>query len=259
MPKSQRVYFKNKKGVRLCGIIDRPDESPIAFGIFSHCFTCTKDLKAIVRISRRLATRGIAILRFDFTGLGDSKGNFSDSVFDDNIDDLRAAVDFLTSEHSAPGLFIGHSLGGGAMMASVTQYESIQAIATIASPSSTTHLADFLSKTNPAIMEDGAGEVTIGGRTYVLKKQLIDNLRSYDLPEKIRAIDVPHLIFHPPEDLTLPFWHAEKLFELTGGPKSVVSLDGADHLLVNHPADVDFVANTIALWFNRYAIDVVSE
>ncbi len=248
---SKRISFKNAAGTRLVGIIDFPVDQPVAYGIFSHCFTCNKDLKAIVRISRGLARRGIAILRFDFTGLGDSGGSFSDSNFDSNIDDLRAAAEYLTREYSAPQLFIGHSLGGGAMMRSVGEFESVNALVTIASPSSTHHLADFLDATNPDIAESGEGTVEIGGRTWTLKKQLLDNLRSHDLESAIREIRVAHMIIHPPDDRTLPYWHAEKLFELTGGSKTVVTLEGSDHLLVRQAGDVEYVAALIQLWFAR--------
>ncbi|MEM7454598.1 MAG: alpha/beta hydrolase [Planctomycetota bacterium] len=248
---SKRVSFENGSGIRLAGIIDWPDESPREFAVFSHCFTCTKDLKAIVRISRGLARRGIAVLRFDFTGLGESGGNFSDTNFDSNILDLRSAVDFLASGHRAPSLFIGHSLGGAAMMRSITEFDSVAALVTIASPSSTHHLADYLSRTNPDIEGAGQGEVTIGGRTYTLKKQLIENLRAHNLEESIARIHVPHMIIHPPEDDTLPYWHAEKLFELTGGVKSMLTLDGSDHLLVDQPVDVEYVATMIDTWFSR--------
>ena len=247
---SQRVQFLNQQNLQLAGILELP-ETPVAFAIFCHCFTCTKDLKAIVKISRQLAQQDIAVLRFDFTGLGNSKGNFSDTTFDNNLDDVQAALRFLAEHYEPAKLFIGHSLGGAALMYTCPDNLDVLAIATLASPSSTQHLANFLASVNPDIVNQGEGDVEIGGRTYRLKKELIENLKQIDLESAIRRIQVPHLIMHPPEDDTLPFWHAEKLFELTSGPKSFLTLEHADHLLVNHPSDVPFVADSIGRWFQH--------
>ncbi len=249
---SKRIFFENSNNIRLSGILELAHGPPRAYAIFSHCFTCSKDLKAIVRISRGLAKHGITVLRFDFTGLGDSRGDFSATNFDNNCTDVMAAVHYLSAELEPPQILIGHSLGGAAMMFMSQQIVSAKAIVTIASPSSTQHLADFLAATNPAIEAKGEGPVEIGGRTWILQRQLIENLRRIDLPAAIESMQLPHLILHPPEDETLPYWHAEKLFEMTGGPKAMVSLDGADHLLVKQPQDVGFVADLIGLWTSRY-------
>ena len=254
MRNSEKVFFKNDAGVKLCGIIDSPKGEDRAVALFSHCFTCTKDLKAIVRISRQLAELGVAVLRFDFTGLGDSGGDFSDSNFDSTCDDVRAAFAFVADRLQPPALLLGHSLGGAAMMAVAGEFDSVQALATIASPSSTKHLAEYLEKTNPAIVGSGAGEVEIGGRTYTLQKQLIDNLRQTDLAASIAELTVPHLILHPLDDQTLPYWHAEKLFELTGGPGSLITLDESDHLLVERDGEGEFVGELINLWFQRVRV-----
>lgn len=251
MKKREKVFFKNSSGVRLCGIIELPPADLRATALFTHCFTCTKDLKAIVRISRKLAEQGIAVLRFDFTGLGESGGSFSDSNFDTNCRDVLAAERFLAGKIQPPQLLIGHSLGGGALISTADQIESARALVTIASPSTTQHLADYLSQSNPDILSKGGGTVEIGGRSYLLKRQLIDKLRQQDLPAKLRQLEIAHLIFHPLEDDTLPYWHAGKMFELTGGPKSLITLDRSDHLLVTRREDCDFVANTIAGWFYR--------
>lgn len=252
MRRSKRVFFANAQGVRLCGILDQPTEGAWAQAVFSHCFTCTKDLKAIVRISRHLAEQGIAVLRFDFTGLGDSKGQFSDTTFSDNCDDVRAAIQFLDEQGMPPHLLIGHSLGGAAMIAVAPDIASARAVVTIASPSTTEHLADYLSRSNPDILERGAGEVSIGGRRYLLKRALVDNLTQTDLPAMLARLRLPHLILHPDRDQTLPYWHAERMFALTGGIKSMVTLHDSDHLLVDRPDDPAYVASLIVPWFRRY-------
>lgn len=251
MRTSERVYFENEAGIRLCGIIDRPEAEPFAVALFSHCFTCTKDLKAIVRISRRLAENGIAVLRFDFAGLGDSDGVFSDSNFDSNCADVRAAFKFISDHVAQPSLLIGHSLGGSAMVTVANEFDSVNALATIASPSTTMHLADYLEGVNPAIVDEGQGEVVIGGRTHLLKQQLLVNLREQDLPQRLASLTIPHLILHPLEDQTLPYWHAEKMLEMTGGAGSLVTLEDSDHLLVERDGEGEFVGDLINLWFRR--------
>lgn len=251
---STRVRFENSRGNQLNGIIDWPDQPTDKVALFSHCFTCTKDLKAIARISRNLAKHQIAVLRFDFTGLGDSKGSFSDSNFETNCDDILSAVKYLNSESYSPRLLIGHSLGGAAMISVAPQIESAQAICTLASPSDTYHLADFLLKSNPAIESVGQGEVTIGGRTYLMKAQLLESLRRQPMAERLSNLELPFLVFHSPIDETLAYQHAAEMYAKAAGPTSIVTLDGSDHLLVNRPDDVQFVADMIASWSSRFLI-----
>ena len=251
MRKSSKVFFDNSHGTRLCGIIDSPRDEIRATALFSHCFTCSKDLKAIVRISRRLALKGIAVLRFDFTGIGDSHGSLADSNFDTNCEDLLAAARYLSEAIQPPSLLTGHSLGGAAMIEMASRIPSVEALVTIATPSSTEHLAGYLNRANPEIVSHGEADVEIGGRTFLLKKQLIDNLHSKDIPASLQQLSIPHLIFHPLEDETLPYWHALRMFELTGGPKSLITLDHSDHLLMSRDSECAFIADTISLWFNR--------
>ena len=249
---SQRVTLKNEFGTRIAGIIDAGDEQPLAYAVFAHCFTCTKDLKAIVKISRQLAKRSIAVLRFDFSGLGNSGGRFEDSNFETNLADLRAAVDWLSANHEAPQLLIGHSLGGAAAMASVGGFKSVKALATLAAPSCTAHLADFLASQNPAIETTGSGVVTIGGLDHVITTQLLASLRGFDLETPIRAIEVPHLILHSPADQTVKYECAQDLFEWTSGAKTLLGLPGSDHLLLNQREDANWVADCIAVWAGRF-------
>ncbi len=255
---SHRVYFNNHAGIRLSGIIELPNPAdfsgipPQAFALFSHCFTCTKDLKAIVRVSRGLARHNIGVLRFDFTGLGDSHGDFSTSNFESNLADIQAAIGWLATEYQSPQLLVGHSLGGAAMMASVNMIPSAKAIVTIAAPSCTKHLAAFLGKLSPSIESDGVGTVTIGGRTHTIRDQLLNSLRNFDLTTAIQEIRIPHLIFHSLADETLDYHHAEDIFAHTGGAKSLITLVHSDHLLVNQPQDVTYVSDLMATWSERF-------
>lgn len=251
--RSERVRFPNQHGLELAGILEWPASPPHRFAIFAHCFTCGKDLKAIVRISRQLAALGIAVLRFDFTGLGDSRGDFSRTTFADNQADLLSAADFLARNHQPAELLIGHSLGGAAVLACAARLPAVNALVNIASPASTRHLADFLARANPAIEESGAGEVVIGGRPHLIRREMLEGLRQTDLPATLQALRKPLLIFFSPLDETLPWRHGREMFELAGGPTSFITLDGADHLLVNQPGDTEFVARMIELWSRRFS------
>jgi putative redox protein len=249
---SQRFFVPNQNGDRLAVIVELPADAPNLVAIFSHCFTCSKDLKAIVKISRLLAQRGIAVARFDFTGLGDSTGDFSESNFESNLADILTVTEWLTQTLQPPQLLMGLSLGGAAMMAVANQIPSAGGIVTLAAPSCTRHLAEFLSKQSPEIEAAGVGTVVIGGRRHVIKRQLLASLRQRDLAADIAALKIHHLILHSPMDETLGFYHAENLFRITGGVKSMVTLDGSDHLLMNRESEVEFIANLIALWVQRW-------
>ena len=249
---STRVQFINRRGLKLSGIVEQPAQPSSHFALFAHCFTCTKDLKAIVRISRNLAQQNIGVLRFDFTGLGNSQGEFSDTNFETNCEDILSAVQFLNQEYRPPSLLIGHSLGGAAMIATANQIESAQAICTIASPSETFHLAEFLLKQNPKIETEGQGDVTIGGRTYLMKQQLLNSLRRQPMAEHLANLKLPFLVFHSPTDKTLNYQHAVNMHQKSQGPTSIVTLDQSDHLLIDRADDVQYVADMIARWSGRY-------
>lgn len=264
--RSERVVFPGGLGLQLSGIVDLPVEQPRAIAVYAHCFTCSKDIKAAVRISRALASAGFGVLRFDFMGLGDSQGDFADSNFTTNCGDLRAAVRFVSENYSAPSLLLGHSFGGAACLAVASDLESVLGVSTIASPSDTHHLAALLERMNPAIATSGIGDVTIGGRSYTITQQMVDDFRAYDLQATLRSFVKPVLIFHAPADETLRFTHALRLLQaLTRGTSSqpeshhhdshslasLISLPGADHLLTNRPGDVDYVASMIATWWGR--------
>ncbi len=263
--RSQRVTFAGGSGAQLAGIVDLPSDAPQAMAVFSHCFTCSKDIKATVRIARALAGAGFGVLRFDFTGLGDSEGQFADSNFTTNRADLLAAIRFTTANFAAPSLLVGHSFGGAACLAVAEQVASVRGVCTIASPSDTHHLAALLERMNPQIAQTGEGDVNIGGRTFHITQQMLDDFRSFDMAHTLDHFTKPVLIFHAPGDETLRFGHALRLLKsLTRGTSeraesyhdthslaSLISLPGADHLLTNRPGDVEYVASMIATWWNR--------
>lgn len=258
---SQRVQFAGGSGYQLGGIVDSPNDSPLTSGLFTHCFTCNKDLKAIVRISRGLAAEGLRTLRYDLTGLGNSEGDFSFTNFTTNRADLRAAAQFMSAELADPSYLIGHSFGGACSLSMAEEIDSVKAVVSLASPSDTEHLADLLSRMDPRIQSSGVGTVTIGGRDYSIRKQMLDDFRQHDLPAELATMSKPVLLLHSPVDQTLGFEHAMRLYGILTGsnaspppPVSLINLPGADHLLVNNPDDLVFVTKTIAAWLERYAV-----
>ncbi len=264
MRRSERVSFPGGNQYELGGIIDLPDGTPRAAVLFTHCFTCNKDLKAIVRISRGLAQRGYAVLRYDLTGLGNSHGDFSQTNFTTNRADLIAASEFLSRHLVPPDMLIGHSFGGACSLSLAEQLPTVRGVISLASPSETSHLADLLDRMNPAIASEGVGSVTIGGRNYDIRQQMLDDFRSFDLPARLREVSKPVLLFHSPVDETLGYEHVLRLFSLLTqrslddpdpAPTSLVCLPGADHLLVKHPADLEFVTAMSAAWIERVLAD----
>ncbi len=262
--RSERVSFPGGSGFELGGILDLPIDAPKATVLFTHCFTCNKDLKAIVRIGRGLAEAGYAVLRYDLTGLGHSRGDFSHTSFSTNQADLLAASRFLSHRLAAPTFLVGHSFGGACSLSLAEQIVSVRGVVSVAGPSDTTHLGDFLERLDPDIGSKGVGTVTIGGRDYVIRQQMLDDFRSHDLPATLRQITKPALLFHSPEDQTLGYEHVLRLFSFLtqrGGydpepaPTSLITLPGADHLLMKNPSDLTFVTATIAAWFDRILQD----
>ena len=260
--KSYRVRFPGGAGFQLAGIIDCPDDRdafPVV--VFSHCFTCNKDLKAVVRISRGLAELGIGVLRYDMTGLGSSQGDFAQTNFTTNRADLQSAIRFAEHELGPVGGLIGHSFGGAVSMAIAGSGDPSRqpAVVTIAAPSDTVHLATLLAKMDPQIETTGSGQVTIGGIDWQINRQMLDDFRKVDLPALIAKITSPVLLFHSPIDETLSYDHAIRIMgliqnsSLNSAPASLVSLHGADHLLVRQSADLDLITQAIAAFLHRYA------
>ncbi len=251
-PKRQRVEFAGSLGHPIVGRLDIPADRPLAYAIFAHCFTCTKDLKAANWISRELNDKRIAVLRFDFTGLGESGGEFADTNFTSNLADLVAAAAYLREQHEAPKIMIGHSLGGTAALVAAGRIPEVVAVSTIAAPSETGHLHAFLSRQTPALEPDAAAEVQVMGRPVRIKGQLLDDLRQHNVAADIRALGKPLLVFHSPDDDVVDIAHAQRIFEAARHPKSFISLDGADHLLIEREADARYVAELVAGWARRY-------
>jgi alpha-beta hydrolase superfamily lysophospholipase len=241
----------NAQGERLSGRLDLPDGAPRAWALFAHCFTCGKDILAARRIAAGLATRGIATLRFDFTGLGSSEGDFANTGFSSNIADILAAVAQLRAEGRVPALLIGHSLGGAAVLAATAGIPEVRAVAVIGAPFSVAHLLDTLEPQLAAVARDGEAQVTIAGRSFTLRRDFVEDLQRQDQGVRIAHLGKALLILHAPQDAIVGIDNARAIFDAARHPKSFVALDGADHLLTR-PLDAEFVADILATWLPRY-------
>lgn len=247
-----RVTFENEKGLQLSGVLHKPSfGKPIAYALFAHCFTCTKNIKAAVHIADALSQKGIAVLRFDFTGLGQSEGEFSDSNFSSNMADLMAASNFLTEKHQAPEILIGHSLGGTAILAAAKNIDSAKAVATIGSPADAAHILHLFSENREQLEQDGESDVNIGGRSFKVRKSFIDDVNAQDVKARIGGLRKALLVMHSPHDAIVNIDQASEIFMNAKHPKSFVTLDNADHLL-SHKEDSRYAANVLAAWASRY-------
>ncbi len=245
------VRFAGSGDTQLSGRLEKPAGEPQACALFAHCFTCGKDLKAAVRISQELARRDIAVLRFDFTGLGESSGDFADTNFSSNLEDILAAAYFLRLRGQAPSFLIGHSLGGTAVLAAAGRLPEVKAVASLAAPADTQHLAASLESLAPGLQERGEAEIRLAGKTLRVRKQLLEDLNAHQMTEHLRDLNRPLMIMHSPSDQVVSIDHARRLYQAARHPKSFVALDQADHLLSN-PADAQFVAAILATWTHRY-------
>lgn len=250
--KSKRVTFLNGQGQRLAARLELPeDEQPLAYALFAHCFTCSKDLTAVVQISRALSSKRIAVLRFDFTGLGESEGEFAATTFSSEVSDLTAAARFLEQEYQAPQLLIGHSLGGTAVLMAVAEIPSVTAVVTIAAPFDPGHLRGLLGETVTRIEQSGQAMVSIGGRDFVIRKSLLDDLKSQQPLEVLRRLKVALLVMHSPRDQIVGIDNATRIYRAAPHPKSFISLDPADHLLLA-ARDSRYAGEMIAAWAGRF-------
>lgn len=245
-----RFNFNNRNGQTLTGQLELPIGTPAGYAIFAHCFTCSKNVKAASQVSRGLAELGVAVLRFDFTGLGNSEGDFANSNFSSNVTDVLDAAAALRERHEAPSLLIGHSLGGAAVLMAAEDIESVRAVVTIGAPSEPTHVERLIGDAT----EDGSATISLGGRDLKIEKQFIDDLKSNRIATSLPKLRKPLMIFHSPVDTIVSIDHARQLYETAKHPKSFVSIDEADHMLSN-PDDARFVAATLAAWASRYLPD----
>ena len=249
--KPVKLTFDGAHGAKLAARLDMPTGPVKAYALFAHCFTCTKDLSAARKIAEALTLRGIGVLRFDFTGLGGSSGDFASTNFTSNLDDLERAANFLRDEFEAPKLLIGHSLGGAAVLAVADRVPEATAIATIGAPADVDHVTHNFAAHLDDIKNNGEAEVSLGGRPFVIKRQFVDDLANHDLARAVGQMRKALLVLHAPMDQTVGIENAAKIFDAAKHPKSFVSLDDADHLL-RDPANAEYAASVIAAWAGRY-------
>lgn len=249
--KSEKVTFQGAGGDSLAARLDLPQGRPRAYALFAHCFTCNKDIFAAARIAGGLAAEGIAVLRFDFTGLGASEGDFANTNFSSNVADLVAAAEFLRNTYEAPKLLVGHSLGGAAVLAAAAEVPEASAVATIAAPADPAHVAAHFTEARAEIEAAGEAEVRLVGRPFRIKKQFLEDIEGHKLEDAIAGLKKALLVFHAPLDDIVGIDNASRIFVAAKHPKSFVSLDDADHLL-SRRADAIYVADVLAAWAGRF-------
>jgi len=247
-----RVHFENRAGLTLTGDLELPPGGTWqATALFAHCFTCTRNIKAARNISRALAAAGFAVLRFDFTGLGESEGDFADTTFSSNLDDLEDAAAWMDESLAAPQLLIGHSLGGAAVLATAGRLDSVRAVATLAAPADPEHVLRQFGSDLDAIERDGSAEVRLAGRPFRIRKDFIDDARAHSLEQRLGNLRRALLVMHSPTDRTVGIDNAQRIFAAARHPKSFVSLDDADHLLSDN-GDSRYAGGVIAAWAGRF-------
>jgi putative redox protein len=251
--KTIRIEFLNSRKLKLAGCMDMPvnQSVPGEFAIFAHCFTCSKDLKAIPNISLPLTRRGISVLRFDMTGIGESEGAFHDTNFTTQVDDFMAAAKFLKEEYKAPSLLMGHSLGGCVALFAALKLKETKAVVTIASPEEPANLSVKLKNTKQKSIKHGVAETEIGGIKFNFKPQFFVDIESYNLKEAQKHLNLPYLILHSTVDTYSDFSNAVNLFRHANHPKSLISLDNIDHLMLKKE-DANYVGELVAVWSKKY-------
>jgi pimeloyl-ACP methyl ester carboxylesterase len=249
--KVESVTFTGSDGQRLAARLDGPDEAPVAYALFAHCFTCGKDVFAAARIAQRLTEHRVAVLRFDFTGIGASEGEFANTNFSSNVADLVAAAAHLRHAYQAPALLIGHSLGGAAVLAAALEVPDSKAVVTIAAPSDPRHVTGLFADRVPEIEAHGEAQVQLAGRAFKIKRQFLADVAEQNLAAGIGRLRQALLVMHSPRDTTVDIGNATRIFMAARHPKSFVSLDRADHLL-SARGDAMYAASVIAAWAQPY-------
>ncbi len=247
--------FDNGRGLELSARLERPTGTVRATAVFAHCFTCSKDLRAARQVATTLADRGIAVLSFDFAGLGASDGSFDESSFSCDVADLEAAADYLGETLAPPSLLVGHSLGGAAVLVAATRIDSVRAVATIGAPADVGHVTDLFADDVATIESRGEADVVLAGRHFTIGRQFIEDLRSTDLLAAVGSLRIAKLFLHAPLDNTVGIDNAHRLYTAARHPRSFVGLDGADHLMTD-PADARYAADIIATWAQRHLPDL---
>jgi uncharacterized OsmC-like protein/pimeloyl-ACP methyl ester carboxylesterase len=255
---SERFQFQGSEGQQLAAALDLPEREPVAYALFAHCFTCGKDVLAARRIALALTAKGIAVLRFDFTGLGSSEGDFANSTFSSNVADLVQAADHLRETRKAPAILIGHSLGGAAILAAAARIPDAKAVVTIAAPADPAHVTGLFAEHIDDIRKHGTVEVSLAGRPFQIKREFLDDIAEHNLMAQVAKLHKALLIMHAPTDDTVSIDNATKIFVAAKHPKSFVSLADADHLLTQK-RDSLYVADVIAAWAERYLDPVAPE
>jgi len=248
---STKLQIKNSRGLNLAAVLDAPENGVKAYAVYAHCFTCSKDLKAIANINESLTKFGIATLRFDMTGIGDSEGEFTETNFTTQIEDFLSVAEYLKEHYEAPKLIIGHSLGGCVAIESSLKLPSVNGVVTIATPAEPSNLSNTLKNTKARSLKDGVGETEIGGLKFKFKPQFWKDIESYSLKKDLPEINRPLLILHSPADTYTSFDNAEILFKIAKQPKNIISLNDMDHLMLKK-SDANYVGDLIGTWFGKY-------
>ncbi len=246
-----KISFTGHNGNTLHARLDRPDGPVRAAALFAHCFTCSKDIPAARRIAGRLAAQGIAVLRFDFTGLGHSEGEFANTNFTSNVEDLRLAAEYLQNNVGVPQLLIGHSLGGAAVIKAAPRIDGVRAVVTIGAPADPDHVSKHFAEQLAAIREQGEAEVDLAGRSFTIRRQFLEDITQAKLDDALKHMDAALLVLHSPHDTTVGIRNAAEIFQGAMHPKSFITLDDADHL-ITRAEDAEYAADVIGAWATRY-------
>lgn len=247
---SLRLQFPGAHEHELAARLDLPNGTPRAYALYAHCFSCSKDILIAARLSSALRRQGIALMRFDFTGLGDSGGDFSVTNFGSNLEDLRKAAQYLSQEHGPPRLLIGHSLGGAAVLAVARDIPGVRTVATINAPSDVSHVTHLFGEHIEQIREQGQADILVEGKPLRIQRQFLEDLDRHSILERVAALRIPLMIFHSPDDKVVSVEHAGRIYQAARHPKSFISLDGADHML-SRPEDGKYVAAILSAWVAR--------